>query len=114
MKKESEPRIGAAQACYPDDYRDVHQPCPFSPFLGWEWLERPALIVIGIGMIGLLLSCFGQTALRVAFFRFPPLWACCVLVLGGIALLLISILAGRTHQAYVPSRGPGPKHWRTY
>jgi hypothetical protein len=84
-----------------------------SPFFGWGWLGTPAVVLMAVGMLGVLRVYAETLGARLDVMKFPPLFACGVLVVGGAILLAIS-WAGRC----VPLRrqvDPRPgKSWRTF
>ncbi|HDS85283.1 MAG TPA: hypothetical protein ENN97_08840 [Phycisphaerales bacterium] len=97
--------------CSENAAQDVSDP---PTLLGWEWLDRPAMLVTALGVAGLLLSWAGQTVQRLFFFRFPPPWACCILVLGGLSLWVIAVCAEQARRDYRPQSDPSPKSWRNF
>ncbi len=84
----------------------------YTPVDGWEWLTFPALLIIAIGGLGLF-AAYGESAARsLAFLRMPPVWSCCVMVIGGGMLLAISALAN-THRRHKVLSGLNRKSWRS-
>ena len=88
--KQNRPDCGTASVpCSPDSLA-VSDNRLLNPFWGWEWLKTPAALVIAMGMLGVLRVYEEAVAARLVFLKFPPLWSCIALIVGGAILLAIS------------------------
>lgn len=80
-------------------------------FIDMEWLRTPGLIMMVIGMLGLLSVATERTAWLV-YFRFPPVWSCCIILCGGV---VFSVLASVSYMSRcgIPLKISSRKSWRS-
>jgi hypothetical protein len=69
-----------------------------NPFLKWEWLRKPALLIVLVGGLGVLQLTIDRVGALLAILKFPPLWGCLVWISAGVILLVISATATAVRQ----------------
>ena len=59
-----------------------------------------------------LIDAYSGAAVRLSLIRFPPAWACGIILGGGAILLTIAMIAQK-NCLNRPIRGPKRKSWRS-
>jgi hypothetical protein len=81
-------------------------------FSGWEWLRTPAVLLVLVGATGLLRGYYEDGTAWLSWLKFPPLWACYVVIVGGVILGAISAAGYYTQHCHSILVRPR-KGWRS-
>lgn len=84
----------------------------YSPFDGLQWLRTPALLLLLMGGLGQLRWYVESTGAYLSVLKFPPAWACNVIMVSGVIFMAIAIAAclSKRHLTFDLQQ---QKKWRT-